>query len=155
GATILGAVLVWRVATVNAAYLDLIYPTAALVLVLIAGSLTPLAAGVGDRARLKRSLDANLAPVAMAAITRSPELLNLTGQARTMSYIVCNIRRYPQIAESFADEPEGLRRMTRRSLSAISATVLRYHGTIDRITPGGLTAFFNAPLEDPEHAVHA
>jgi len=27
-------------------------------------------------------------------------------------------------------------------------------GTIDRIVPGGLTAFYNAPLDDPDHAIH-
>jgi adenylate cyclase len=145
----------WHMAVANAQYFDAAYPSFALMMVFLAGALVPTVTGAGDRARLKRSLDHHLAPAAMAAITRQPELLNLTGEARTMSYLVCGIRRYPYLAEAFADEPEGLRRLTRRTLNALSSTALRYHGAIDRITPGGLAAFFNAPLEDPEHAVHA
>jgi len=148
-------IFAWRMAVTYGFYFDAIYPILSLTLVFLAGAIVPVITGAGERARLKRSLDHHLAPAAMAAITRQPELLNLTGEARTMSYLVCGIRRYPQLAESFADEPEGLRRLTRRSLNALSDTVMRYHGVVDRVTPGGLAAFFNAPLEDPEHAVHA
>jgi adenylate cyclase len=145
----------WQMAVANGQYFDAAYPVFALVLVFLAGALVPAITGGGERSRLKRSLDNHLAPAAMAAITRQPELLNLSGETRTMSYLICGIRRYPQLAEAFADEPEGLRRVTRRTMTALSQTVLRYHGVVDRITPGGLAAFFNAPLEDPEHAVHA
>jgi adenylate cyclase len=148
-------VFAWQMAAANAEYFDAVYPAFALMLVFLAGAMVPAITGGGERTRLKRSMDTHLAPAAMAAITRQPELLNLNGETRTMSYLICGIRRYPALAEAFADEPEGLRRVTRRTLTALSQTVLRYHGAVDRITPGGLAAFFNAPLEDPEHAVHA
>ena len=148
-------VFAWRMALTNSLFFDTAYPVLALALVFLTGAAVHIITSAGERTRLRRSLDKHLAPAAMAAVARHPELLNLTGEARTMSYLVCGIRRYPQLAESFADEPEGLRRLTRRTLSALSDAVLDYHGAIDRITPGGLTAFFNAPLDDPEHAVHA
>jgi adenylate cyclase len=145
----------WHMAVTSGQFFDAAYPSFALVLVFLAGAAVPAITGGGERSRLKRSLEQHLAPTAMAAITRQPELLNLGAEARTMSYLICGIRRYPALAEAFADEPEGLRRVTRRTLTALSQTVLRYHGAVDRLTPNGLAAFFNAPLEDPEHAVHA
>jgi len=148
-------VFAWRMALTNSLFFDAASPVLALSLVFLTGAAVHVLTRAGERTRLRRSLDKHLAPAAMAAVTRQPELLNLAGEARTMSYLVCGIRRYAQLAESFADEPEGLRRLTRRALSALSDAVLDYHGAIDRITPGGLTAFFNAPLDDPEHAVHA
>lgn len=145
----------WNMATAQAVFFDPAYPSAVLIVVFLASALVPVLTGAGERARLMRSLDRHLAPATMAMIVRQPELLNFSGEARTMTYLVCGIRRYAQLAEAFAEEPEGLRRVTRRTLGALANTVLKYHGAVDRVTPGGVTAFFNAPLEDPEHAVHA
>ena len=154
-AIVAAGVFAWQMAGSSGLYFDAAYPSLALAAVFLAGASVPLLAGAGERARLRRSLESHVAASTRTALARNPELLNLAGETRTMSYLVCDIRRYAQIAETFADEPEALRRMTRRAMATLSDTVMRYHGVVDRLMPGGLTAFFNAPLEDPEHAVHA
>lgn len=40
-------------------------------------------------------------------------------------------------------------------MTPMAQAVLDRHGTVDRVIPGELTAFFNAPLDDPQHAIHA
>lgn len=147
--------LMYKAATDKGILFDGAYPSAALAATFLIGSLVPLVAGRDEQAQLKRSLGAHVAPRVMANLSRAPEGVRLGGEARTMTYLVCGIRRYPQLADAFADEPELLRRLTQRVLTALSGAVLKYHGTIDRIAPGGLTAFFNAPIEDPQHAIHA
>jgi adenylate cyclase len=121
-----------------------------------AAALTAYAAdGAGVRGRLNYLLGAHLSPAAIAVIAREPERLNLAGETRTMTYLVCNMRGYSELADSFATDPAGFARLTRRVLTPLAQAVLDRRGTIDRVSPGGLTAFFNAPLEDPEHAIHA
>ncbi len=154
-AAILAGVAAWRLATAQGLFVDAGYPVVGLTAVFLAGAITPMFAGANERAQVKRSLETHVAPSVMAAIERTPEVLKLGGETRTMSYLVCGIRRYPQLVQAFADEPEILRRITRKTLTALSDTVLKYHGTVDRVLPGGLTAFFNAPLEDAQHAIHA
>lgn len=160
-AAVLGAaitiagVIVWRAATAKGMLFDGGYPLAALTVTFLVGIAMPFVSGRDVQIQLKRSLGGQIAPSMMANLSRAPESVRLAGEAKTMTYLVCGIRRYPQLAEAFADEPELFRRLTQRALTAFSAAVLKYHGTLDRITPGGLTAFFNAPVEDPQHAIHA
>lgn len=151
----IAAVAAWRLATAQGLFVDAGYPVVGLTMVFLVGAITPMFAGANERAQVKRSLETHVGPTVMAAIERTPEVLKLAGETRTMSYLVCGIRRYPQLVQAFADEPEILRRITRKTLTALADTVMKYHGTVDRIVPGGLTAFFNAPLEDSQHAIHA
>lgn len=127
----------------------------ALSAVLAAGITAYAADGTGMRGRLKRSLGAHLPPATIVTIANRPEILNLSGETRMMTYMVCNVRGYAELAESFASDPVGLSRLTRRILTPLADAVLERRGAIDRMMPGGLTAFFNAPLDDPEHAIHA
>jgi adenylate cyclase len=71
-----------------------------------------------------------------------------------MSFLTCRVRGFDELVESFAGDPEGLARLTRHVMTPIAQAVLDRHGTVDHVIPGELTAFFNAPLDDPQHAVH-
>ena len=137
-------------AVADALFFDAAYPVLALLAVFVVGAAVPLLAGFGERTRLKNSLETHIAPAAMAQITRAPELLKLAGEARSISFLACGIRRYAQLSESFADEPEALRRMTRRMLTALSDAALKYKGAIDRLSPSGLTRVLQrAPRRSP------
>jgi adenylate cyclase len=107
------------------------------------------------RAEKKRLLQRQVSPAAMRKIQRSPELLDLSAQTRTLSFLVCRIRGFSDVAESFAGDPEGLSSLVRRAMTPMVQAVYDRGGTLNRMLPGGLSAFFNAPLEDPDHALHA
>ena len=49
----------------------------------------------------------------------------------------------------------GAARLIQRVLDPLMTQALDHGGAIDRLTADGFTAFWNAPLDDPEHAVHA
>ena len=108
-----------------------------------------------DRAQRRRSLERRLSPAAMKRVSRKPELMSLKAKKRVMTFLVCRIRRFAEIADAFAEDPEGLTRLTRRAMTPLVQTVLDRGGALDRLMPGGLSAFFNAPLDDPQHAIHA
>jgi adenylate cyclase len=53
------------------------------------------------------------------------------------------------------EEPERLAGLLNRVLTLLSDIVLRHGGTIDKYIGDCLMAFWNAPLDDPDHALHA
>ncbi len=148
-------VLCWELYRTDNLVFDPSFIVIALIVVLAAALTAYAADGAGARGRLHRLLGAHLPPAAINAIARDPELLNLAGETRQMTYLVCNVRGYSELAENFTTDPASFARLTRRVLTPLCQAVLDRRGTVDRVTPGGLSAFFNAPLDDPEHAIHA
>jgi len=72
-----------------------------------------------------------------------------------MTYLACRIRGFDDIMDSLGGDPAGLTKLTRCVLTPLTQAVLDRNGTIDQMTPDGFTAFFNAPIDDSEHASHA
>ena len=107
-----------------------------------------------ERTKKLGLLKKRLPQKALRSVRRAPKLLDLGAETRNMTFLVCRIRGFAKIVDSFASDPEGLSRLARRALTPMVQAVHDRGGTIDRIVPGGLTAFFNAPLDDPDHAIH-
>ena len=59
------------------------------------------------------------------------------------------------MAAAHRDDPAGFTRLTEKVLTPLIDQALAHGGTIDRLTADGFAAFWNAPLEDGEHALHA
>lgn len=154
-AIVLAALLSWRVAAEAQLLFDPGYPAAALVCVFLSGiGIRTLNASLGRR-HVRRSLSPHLGPDAVETVSERPDLLRLQGQRKSISYLVCRIRDYAAIADAYSSDVPGLSELTRRIMSPIAQAVLEKGGTIDHLVASGLTAFFNAPLDDPEHGLHA
>jgi adenylate cyclase len=108
-----------------------------------------------ERARRKRALELKLSPKTFRRMARQAEALQITPATRIMSFVACRIRGFDAIAESLNGDPAGLTKLTRCTLTPLTQAVFDRHGTIDRMSPDGFTAFFNAPLDDNQHAAHA
>jgi adenylate cyclase len=67
-----------------------------------------------------------------------------------------DIRGFTTISESFKANPQGLSRLINRGfLSPMTRLIMARRGTIDKYMGDCIMAFWNAPLDDPEHADHA
>jgi adenylate cyclase len=108
-----------------------------------------------ERAKHRRALAPHLSSAALKTAARSRALLKLLAEKRTVSFLTCRIRGFDDIAQSFGNDSEGLARVARLAMTPLVKAVLDREGAIDRMMPGALTAYFNAPLDDPKHAVHA
>ena len=108
-----------------------------------------------DRAKAKRALELKLSAKTLKRVARSPEALKLSSVTRVMSFLACRIRGFDTIMDALDSDPGVLTKLTRVTLTPLVHAVLERHGTIDRMTPDGFMAFFNAPLEDSLHASHA
>ncbi|WP_435371454.1 CHASE2 domain-containing protein [Mesorhizobium liriopis] len=107
------------------------------------------------RRGITRAFSQYVSPVIVERLARDPERLKLGGERRTLSILFCDVRGFTTIAERMKNDPEALTRLINRLLNPLSAVVIAHGGTIDKYIGDALMAFWNAPLDDPDHALHA
>ncbi|WP_105404278.1 adenylate/guanylate cyclase domain-containing protein [Neorhizobium sp. T7_12] len=108
-----------------------------------------------NRRQITRAFSQYLAPALVDQLARDPSKLKLGGETRELSILFCDVRGFTTIAEQLKDDPQQLTMLINRLLTPLSDIVLSQGGTIDKYIGDCLMAFWNAPLDDPLHAVHA
>lgn len=135
----------WYLYAAHRLLTDWLTPTLFLALVFAAGS----CARLQDRKRiyegLRLAFSDSLAPSTLEKIARRPDLLRLDGEVRTITYLACGL------AVAGGEIAPGLKTV----LTPLIDLVLARGGTLDRVTADGFAAYWNAPLEDGDHAPHA
>ena len=156
GASILGALFVsWRLYSADHVLFDALGPGIALALTYATATIVRGAGVASARAKVRSAFAESLPPSVIEQIARRPELLKLEGTSRTVTYLHCGVREFGGLADSFKDDPAAFTRLMQRVLVPLMDVALARGGTIDRLTADGFSAFWNAPLDDPEHAIHA
>ncbi|BCH27456.1 CHASE2 domain-containing protein [Mesorhizobium sp. L-8-3] len=107
------------------------------------------------RRTITRAFSQYLSPVMVERLASDPSQLQLGGQKRTITVLFSDIRGFTTIAESMKDDPQRLTALINRLLNPLSAAILEAGGTIDKYIGDAIMAFWNAPLDDADHAAHA
>jgi adenylate cyclase len=107
------------------------------------------------RQQLRFAFSDSLPRAALEKIAREPSLLSLEGETRSVTYLACGIRGLAELASAFKDNPKNFTRVMELVLTPLMSQILRHGGVIGRLTADGFTAYWNAPLDDPDHARHA
>jgi len=94
-----------------------------------------------------------LSPAMVDRLVADPTVLNLGGESRDMTILFADIRGFSKIAEEMGDNPQLLVEMINAILTPLSDVVLRHGGTIDKFMGDCIMAFWNAPLDEPRHAL--
>lgn len=92
-------------------------------------------------------------PHILNKIIEEPALLKLGGDRRNMTVLFSDIRGFTQLSEKM--EPEELVELLNTYLDGMSEVVLMHGGTIDKYIGDAIMAFWNAPVNDSKHALHA
>jgi adenylate cyclase len=148
-------VISWRLFSANGVLFDALGPGLGLVLVFAAGATARLMEVAGARARLHSAFADSLSVPSIERIARNPALLKLDGETRNVTYMVCGVRGFASLASSFRDDPVAFTRLLARVFTPLMDEALAHRGAIERISSEGFSCFWNAPLDDPEHAIHA
>jgi adenylate cyclase len=106
-------------------------------------------------AGLRMAFSDSLPRATIEKIARRPHLLKLEGETRTVTYLVCGVRGLTQVATAYKDDAAGFTSLMQKVLTPLIDQALAHGGTIDRLTADGFAAFWNAPLDDADHALHA
>lgn len=72
-----------------------------------------------------------------------------------MSILFCDVRGFTTISEEFKANPQGLTELMNRLLTPLTAVIMDEAGTIDKYMGDAIMAFWNAPLDVPDHAARA
>ena len=107
------------------------------------------------RQQIKKQFEHYLDPGMVAKLQKNPELLKLGGERKDMTFLFCDIRGFTPISESYKDNPEGLVELINRFLTNQTDIILQYGGTIDKYMGDCIMAFWNAPIDNPNHAEDA
>ena len=81
------------------------------------------------------------------------EKITMEGESRTISVLFSDVRNFTSISEQY--QPKDLAQLMNRMLTALSAAIHKHGGTVDKYIGDAVMAFWNAPLDDPEHARNA
>jgi adenylate cyclase len=103
--------------------------------------------------RIRTAFRQYLAPEMVAELAAHPEQLRLGGEVRLMTILFCDMRSFTAIAEGM--DARMLTRFLNSFLSPMTEIITAQKGTIDRYLGDGLMSFWNAPLDDPDHAKNA
>ena len=154
GCAVMG-LLSWYLYAAQNVLADAATPAIALALAFAAAVLAYLQDMRLAYAGLRMAFSDSLPRGAIEKIARRPELLNIDGETRNVTYLVCGVRGLSQLAAAYKDNASGFTSMIQRALTPLIDQALAHGGTIDRLTADGFAAFWNAPLDDAEHALHA
>ncbi len=146
-------VLLSLVAYSRGYWLPLVLPEAAVSLSLL-GALAVNYATEGRQKRyIKSAFRQYLSPDVIEQLIAHPERLKLGGERRTLSIFFSDLQGFTSIAEGL--DPEALTSLLNEYLSAMTDILQEEGGTVDKYIGDAIVAFWNAPLDQPDHAERA
>ena len=92
-------------------------------------------------------------PELVNEMSKKMEEINLDGEIKNMSVLFSDVRNFTTISESM--EPKELTDLINGFLTPITEIIHNQRGTIDKYMGDAVMAFWGAPLDDSQHALHA
>lgn len=143
----------WMVFLKDGLLLDPVYPGFVLIAVYGAGTLVGYMREEQEKKQVRTAFAHYLAPAMVEELANNPGKLKLGGEIRDMTLLFSDIRGFTTISEQF--EPEELVQLINDFLTPMTGIVMDRRGTIDKYMGDAMMAFWNAPLDDADHAAHA
>lgn len=102
---------------------------------------------------IKNAFRYYLSPDVIERVLANPSLLRLGGEKRVISSFFSDVAGFTSISEGLS--PEGLVNLLNDYLSEMTDIILSTGGTLDKYEGDAIIAFWNAPLDQPDHAMRA
>ena len=105
--------------------------------------------------QIKKQFGTYLSPAMVEKLQQNPDLLKLGGETRELSIMFTDVRGFTAISEHYGSDVQGLTRIMNRYMTAMTQKILENNGTLDKYIGDAQMAFWNAPLDDRDHAKNA
>ena len=128
---------------------DPTYPALALALIYSLQTVAVFYREEKQRSYIHSAFDRFLAPEMVRQIADNPDKLELGGEEREMSVLMCDIRGFSRISERYS--PHEVIEFLIEFLTPMSDILMSHRATLDKYIGDAILAFWNAPLDDPEH----
>lgn len=135
--------------------IDITLPVAAVVLVALHINIVRFITELNQKLQIKRQFGSYLSPAMVERLQKNPDLLKLGGESRELSIMFTDVRGFTSISEHYGSDVQGLTRIMNRYMTAMTAKIIENNGTLDKYIGDAQMAFWNAPLDDSEHAKNA
>jgi adenylate cyclase len=104
-----------------------------------------------QKQQIKKQFEHYLEPKMVKRLQDNPELLKLGGETKELTFLFCDIRGFTPISEKYQSNPQGLTVVINKFLTPMTEIIMRNEGTIDKYMGDCIMAFWNAPLDCPNH----
>ncbi len=108
-----------------------------------------------QKQQIKKQFGTYLSPDLVAQLQRQPELLKLGGTEQELSIMFTDVRGFTTISEHYGKDVQGLTSIMNRYMTAMTKAILENRGTLDKYIGDAQMAFWNAPVNNPQHAKDA
>jgi adenylate cyclase len=145
----------WYLFSSNNYLIDATYPTVATAILYLVLVYFGQVAEERRRKAISRNFSQYLAPTVVKQLERDPNPPKLGGEQRDMTVMFVDIAGFTTLSERFKGDPEGLTHLINRFLTVMSREVWDREGTLDKYIGDAMMAFWNAPMNIPDHAARA
>jgi len=134
---------------------DALYPIVCLCLIYGVGYTIRFLSELNQKLLIKKQFSTYLSPDLVAKLQKNPEILKLGGESRELSIMFTDVRGFTTISEHYGEDVQGLTKIMNRYMTAMTQKILENKGTLDKYIGDAQMAFWNAPLDDEDHAKNA
>ncbi len=120
---------------------------------LVAGLAANWATEGRQRRFLKQAFRHYLSPHVIERLLADPDQLRLGGERRELTILFSDLAGFTSLGESLP--PEQLTALLNEYLTLMTDIILEEGGTLDKYEGDAIIAFWNAPLDQPDHAARA
>jgi adenylate cyclase len=135
--------------------LDASFPIIGLVLVYVHSYTVKFLSELNQKLQIKKQFGTYLSPAMVEKLQKNPELLRLGGETRELSIMFTDVRGFTTISEHYGTDVQGLTQIMNRYMTAMTTKIIDNQGTLDKYIGDAQMAFWNAPLDDKDHAINA
>ena len=108
-----------------------------------------------QKQQIKKQFGTYLSPAMVEKLQKDPSLLKLGGETRELSIMFTDVRGFTTISEHYGKDVQGLTQIMNRYMTAMTSKIIENDGTLDKYIGDAQMAFWNAPLDDKDHAINA
>jgi adenylate cyclase len=134
---------------------DITIPLLTILLVYAHGYTVKFLSELKQKLQIKKQFGTYLSPALVEKLQRNPELLVLGGESRELSIMFTDVRGFTTISEHYGEDVQGLTKIMNRYMTAMTAKIIENNGTLDKYIGDAQMAFWNAPVDEPNHAKQA
>ena len=102
---------------------------------------------------IRQAFSRYMSPHMVAELAKHPEKLKLGGEIKLITIMFCDIRGFTTLSEGLSAGELG--QLINDFLTPMTEIITQHQGTIDKYIGDCIMAFWNAPLDDPDHAKNA
>jgi adenylate cyclase len=129
--------------------LDAAYPSATILVVTLVGAVSLWRVEQTAKRHVTQAFGKFVAPAVVARLAEHPDRLVLGGETRELSVLFSDVRDFTRLSEGMS--ARDITQFMNDYLTPMTDAVLEAEGTVDKYMGDAILAFWNAPLDVPDH----